>query len=448
MSNPYDQFDAPAPAPSLGDQVKRSFGLAARSGVDAVTAIPLAAADFGMGVRDLVTGERHQPASAMYKEGMDRIFPTPQGAVEKGVGLVTSAVLGSRLPVPTATMVPTGTKLPSEVARELAAKNASEAQAAGYVIPPATSNPTTTTRALEGVAGKLSVGQVASAKNSTNTARLIADDLGLSTNTPLTRGSINAVREEAGRAYEVVRGAGTIQMDSRLLSAINRAESAVSGAGKSFPSLADDSAIKRIEGLKQNQFDAGDAVDAIKILRDYSQQAGKAGSKHIANVYRQLATEFENAIDRHLVSAGKPEAVKAFREARKLIAKTYTAQKAVNPATGRASAAKLAQEAGKGAPLTGGMAQAARFGQAFPKAARPMEESLPGISPLDVYATAGIAGIAERPSFLMLPFVRQGVRNFLFSPLGQRLAIPSNRGPIDPRVANALALEAGLVGQQ
>lgn len=447
-SNPYDQFDA-APEPSMGSQVKRQLGLTARAGVEAVAALPLAAADFGMGVRDLITGERHQPASAMFNQGMNQIFPQRQTALEKGVGLVGSAIAGAGIPTPGISgAAPVGFKTANELTKEGTAAAVKAAQNAGFVVPPATSNPTSVTRTLEGVAGKLSTGQQASAINSGNTARVIAQDLGLSESTPLTAGAVRAVREEAGKAYETVRNAGTVKMDDRLLSAINRAQSQVAGAGKSFPSLADNSAVQRIEGLKQEQFDAGDAVDAISILRDYAQQAGKAGSKHLAGVYRRLATEFENALDRHLVAAGDAKAVSAFREARKIIAQTYTAEKALNPATGQASALKLAQELSKGKPISGGMREAAQFGQAFPKAARLMNESLPGVSPLDVYAAGGIAGVSGKSSFLAMPFIRQGVRNLLFSPLGQRLAVPSNRGPVDPRVVNALAIEAGLVGQQ
>lgn len=448
-ANPYDQFDAPQPAPSIGDQVKRQLSLTGRAVVEGATALPMAAADFATGAYNLVTGNRNESPSAIAGRGLDALYGERQGMLEKGVGLAAGAVAGAAIPAPTAANVaPTAFRSAREVAREMAAQRAKAAQEAGYVIPPATSNPTAVTRTLEGIAGKLSTAQMASSKNAANTSALIAEDLGLSANSPLTRGAIQATRKEAGDAYSVVRGAGTIQSDAQLLSALDKAEKAVSGAGKSFPALADKAALERIQGMRQNQFDAGDAVDAISILRDYSQQAARQGSKYLAKVYRDVATAFENSIDRHLQAAGDPKAIAAFREARKLIAKTYSAEKAVNAATGEASALKLAQMADKGAPLSGGMQKAAQFGQAFPKAARVLNESLPGISPLDTYAAVGAAGIANKPSLLTLPFIRQGVRNVLFTPFGQRLAIPKNGGPIDPRIVNALAAEAALVGQQ
>lgn len=448
-ANPYDQFDAPPAAPSLGDQVKRQVGLTGRAIVEGATALPLAAADFATGAYNAVTGNRQESPSSIVSGWLDNVYGQRQGTLEKGVGLAAGALAGAALPNPTvANAAPAAFRSAKQVATDFAAQRAKDAQAAGYVIPPATSNPTALTRSLEGIAGKLSTAQLASAKNSSNTSALIANDLGLSTTTPLTRTAIQAVRKEAGDAYSVVRSAGTIQMDGQLMAALDRAQKAVSGAGKSFPALADNSAISRIEGLKQDQFDAGDAVDAIQILRDYSQQAGRQGSKYLAGVYRQVATAFENAIDRHLQAAGDPKAIAAFRAARKTIAQTYTAEKALNAATGEASALKLAQEAAKGKPLSGGMAKAAQFGTAYPKAARMMNESLPGVSPLDMYAAAGGAAASNNPSLLTLPFIRQGVRNFLFTPLGQRLAVPANRGPIDPRVVNALAVESALVGQQ
>jgi hypothetical protein len=122
-------------------------------------------------------------------------------------------------------------------------------------------------------------------------------------------------------------------------------------------------------------------------------------------------------------------------------------QKALNATTGNVSATKLGQQLGRGKPLSGELKQAGQFAQAFPKAAREFNESLPGVSPLDFYATGGAAAVTNQPWYLLYPFVRQGVRNALLSPTGQKLAVPGQGGPIDPRIAAGLASQAGLVGQ-
>lgn len=439
--------DQPKQRP-LGQEIARQLGLTARMVPDALTAIPLAAADFGVGARNLITGSQYQLPSSMYQQAMDQIFPKRETPLETGVGIVGSALIGSKLPAPSATDVaPAGFQTAKELQRATMAGNVTAAQKAGYVVPPATSNPTATNKVLEGAAGKLTTAQLASATNQSNTARLAAKALGLPEDVPLTLGSIQAVRQEAGKAYEAVRGAGTVQMDGQLWSALNRAEAAAAGANRSFPGVASNPAIARIEALRQNQFDAGGAVDAIRVLRDYADEAFAQGSKAAGKTYKSAATALEDALDRHLASSGNEGAVNAFRAARQLIAKTYSVESAFNQTTGQVSATKLAAALSKGKPLSGELKQVAEFGQAFPKAARSFNESLPGVSPLDFYAAGGTAALSKEPYALLYPFARQGIRNLLMTPLGQRLAVPSVGGPVRPEIANALAVGTGLVGQ-
>lgn len=109
--NPFDQFDdisteptrttsEPTPQRTGWQELGRQLGLTARLPVDAIAAIPLAAADAGIAARNLLTGSNYDSASKMYQEGMASLFPTPETGIEKGVNLVGSAVAGSRLPVP------------------------------------------------------------------------------------------------------------------------------------------------------------------------------------------------------------------------------------------------------------------------------------------------------------------------------------------------------------
>ena len=82
-----------------------------------------------------------------------------------------------------------------------------------------------------------------------------------------------------------------------------------------------------------------------------------------------------------------------FREARQLIAKTYSVEKALNPATGTVNAANLAAQLKKGKPLSTELKDIAEFNLQFPKATQTTEAmgSLPQLSPLD-FATGIIAG--------------------------------------------------------
>lgn len=435
------------PPRTTAQELGRQLGLTARAGAEAVTAIPAAILEAGAGAANIglraMGKEGNLTVQPAVERSLDTIFPTRETNLERGVGIAASALAGAKLPMPKiGAQAPPGFQTAKEVAAAATAQNVKAAQSAGYVVPPVTSNPTVANKILEGTAGKATTAQLASAKNQAVTTRLASEALGLSPNTPLTLGAVQAVRREAGNAYEAIRGAGIVKMDGVLEKALDDAVSAAQGANRSFPGLANSPAIERIAALRQPQFDAGDAVDAIKILRDYSDEAGRQGSKYAASIYRRVATALEDSIGRHLAASGNREALTAFREARATIAKTYSVEKAINPVTGEVSATVLARELGKGKPLAGPLKQAAEFATAFPKAARTFNESLPGISPLDVYASGGVAGLAGKPGFLAMPFVRQGVRNALMTPLGQRLAVPSVGGPLRPEVANALALIA------
>lgn len=89
----------PAP-PSASQQLERQLALTARLPIDAVAAIPLAAADAGIAGRNLITGSNYESASSMYQTAMSSVFPTPETGIEKGVNIVGSAVASARLPVP------------------------------------------------------------------------------------------------------------------------------------------------------------------------------------------------------------------------------------------------------------------------------------------------------------------------------------------------------------
>ena len=378
------QQDQANQTPDPMNPFARQAGLTLRAGVDAFAALPLAAFEGGAAIGNMATrafgGDGNFSPRQTWEQGINQYLPQPQGAVEKGVQIVGAGILGSKIPapVPKGGVAPPGFQTAEETARAAMAARVKAAQDAGYVIPPATSNPSAVTKTAEGVAGKLSTAQLASSKNMSVTNRLASRALGLSEDTPLTIESVKAVRSQAGKAYEAVRGAGTIPLGPKWDSALNAAEAAAKGANRSFPGLAkNDPLAERIAALRQPSVDAGDAIDAIKVLRDYADEAGASGAKHVAGTYRKLATALENQIDAHLSAGGPSNLVSQFRKARELIAKTYTVEKAMNKATGEVSAVKLGQQLGRGAPLSGEIKQAAEFAQAFPKAARPFNESLP-----------------------------------------------------------------------
>jgi hypothetical protein len=128
----------------------------------------------------------------------------------------------------------------------------------------------------------------------------------------------------------------------------------------------------------------------------------------------------------------KPDLIKELRAARVAIAKTHDVERALNVADGNVSAAVLGKAIDKGKPLTGGLATAGKFQQAFPSYARDGERvPTPGVSKSEAlmgtllgvggYGMAGPAGVA----LAALPLASGPTRSML-------LSRPFQGGPLYP----------------
>lgn len=440
----YEFIDDEPPARTTKQEVRRQLGLTGRAAVEGAAAIPLAAADFGVGARNLITGSKYESPSSMFSGLLDRLYGKRETGLETAIGIGASALVGSRVPVPSATNVaPAGFVRPQTPTQAVLQRS----QQAGYVVPPSTTNPTATNKVLEGLAGKLTTAQLASAKNMGVTNKIAARSLGLPEDQPITPEAIRQVRQQAAQGYEAIRGAGNIAKDAEFSADLGKITAKFRGAAKAYPGLGKSDADDIVKAIDVDNADAGSTVDAIAILREKADDAFAAGKGSVGKAYKDASRALENLIERNLAGRGKEGAavLKTFRDSRQALAKTYSVEKALNATTGNVSATKLGQQLGRGKPLSGELKEAGQFAQAFPKAAREFNESLPGVSPLDFYATGGAAAVTQQPWYLLYPFARQGIRNALLSPMGQRLAVPSQGGPIDPAVAAALASQTGMI---
>lgn len=432
---------APQPQPAAPrnyfKDVKRQLGRTARIGADAVAAIPLAVADFGVGARNLVTGSNYEDASSMYRGAMDQILPKAEGTAEKVVDVIGQMAVGSKIPVPSV-----GAQAPAGFSPALSpkAQTLQASQAAGYVVPPTTTNPTIANQLMEGAAGKLTTAQAASAKNMGVTNKLAAKALGLPEDAVLSKEAIKGVRNEAAKGYEAIRKVGTVRADSQYADDLAKISERFKGAEKSFPELANSDVNALVQSMNKKSFDSNAAIDAMSILRENASMAYAQGNSKLGGAYRSVSNAIENALERALQRRGQngAELLKNFRGSRQAIAKTFTVEKAINDATGNVSAAKIARQLEKGAPLTKELKQIGQFGQAFPKAAREFNESLPGISPLDFYGAGGVTAVSGNPLAMAYPLARPGLRKLLLSPAGQAMARPGNLVE-RPRSAAALS---------
>ena len=320
-----------------------------------------------------------------------------------------------------------------------------QARQAGYVIPPTQAKPTLSNRLLEGFSGKITTAQNASARNQTVTNRLAAQTLGLPVDVPITPQALNNVRQQAGQAYGAVEQAGVITPGPAYERALDRIIAPYRTAAQGFPNAQPSPVIDAIESLRSQSFDSSAAVAQLRNVRDMADTAYAQGNRSVGRSLREGAAALEDAIEAHLAQTGNQPILQQFRDARRLIAQSYSVEKALNPTTGTVDARKLAAEVKK-APgrMTGQMRDAAEFAARFPKAAQPVEGmgSLPQTSPLD-WAAGGLLSAATANPLAMAGVVaRPAARSLALSPLIQnRLAQQANPNALAQLLASNPGLE-------
>ena len=305
-----------------------------------------------------------------------------------------------------------------------------QARDLGYVIPPTQANPSMLNRFMEGVAGKLSTAQNASAKNQEITNRLAAKSLGLAEDTVITPQMLTDLRTTAGNAYTNLGLSGQVMADKSYINALDDIAKPYLVAAKGFPNSPPSPVINLVQSLKSPSFDATAAVEKVRQLRTAADDAFRTGNTDIARASKSAATAIENALEGHLSKTNQTDLLTKFKDARQIIAKTYSVEKAANTTTGTIDAKKLAAQLQRGKPLSAELKSIAQFSQAFPKASQATEAmgSLPQLSPLDYFAglIGGVStGGVGAGAILARPALRAAA---LSSPVQNRL-IPNTAAP-------------------
>jgi hypothetical protein len=320
-----------------------------------------------------------------------------------------------------------------------------KAREAGYVIPPTQARESLVNRVLEGTAGKISTAQNASAKNQEITHKLVAKSLGLPENEVISPDVLNNIRNVAGKAYENIEGIGVIKPGKEYTEGLNKIAGKALKAQEGFPNAKPSPIIDLADSLKSESFDGSAALAKIIDLRDAANTAYSANQKLLGKANKDAADLLENEIERHLKTSGQTEMLGEFRNARQLIAKTYTVEKALNPVSGTVDARALARELKKGKPLTDELKTAAEFAAQFPKAAQTTElmGSRPQLTPLDVGA-AGIASAITNPAAMASVAIRPGARAAALSSPVQNRLIQGKITPEQANLAKILMLQGGI----
>jgi hypothetical protein len=303
--------------------------------------------------------------------------------------------------------------------------NTKLAREAGYSIPVSQSNPSSLiANTLDIVAGgRPKMAQAASLKNQPVTNRLAAKAIGLPEDMPITLPAINQVRKAAyTTGYQPISSAGTITPGAAYETALDSIVQSTKSASNSFPGAVKNDIPALIDGLRVKQFDAGDALQMTQVLRDQASVAYRAGDNALGKANKRAAAALEDAIDNHLSTSGASDALKNFRDARKLMAKTFTVEKALNGETGDISAQRLASELTKGKPLSDELLTIAKMGKLSPKNVQSMQYATPAASQMESMASTAASIAAGNPLPMATPYARAGLRGAMLSSPVQKMA--------------------------
>lgn len=415
----------------LPNQLPRQLGLAARSAVTGVTAIPGMAADAAMAGYNLLTGSNQQMPTQATQNLMTQVgLPEPQGTVENVNQFLGSTIAGAKIPMPSINK-PAPENFQPELTRQQRTFDVGRKE--GYVVPPATIEPTFRNVALESIGGKQATEQVARARNQQVTNRLANRALGLPEEREITQDALEQVRENAGQVYDEISRAGQIIADVDYRAALLEMQNGIKTILADFPKAnvaAADEIQKLIQSLDVEKFDARSALEYLKSLRNTSSKrlanAGDPNANALGRAEKQAAEILEEMIFRNLRNAGKGDLAQKFDAARRQIAKSYTIQSSLDEASGSVDARKLAQQLNKGKPLSPELETAARMGGAFPRAmTRPEVTGSAGSNALDAGVTAVGAAVLPQtqiPWWVALGYapVKYGARRLALSDMLQR----------------------------
>lgn len=385
-----EQIGVVDPAKNPQTFVQRIVDTAVQAGVGA-------AAGPGSLLRNVATGLTSGAAGQATKE------VTGSDLLGMAAGVLTPFAISAASSIRTAPATMAGHEVRNETLKE--------AQGLGFVVQPSTVKPSFATNRLESVAGKAAVAQDASLRNQNIANKVAARSIGLADDAPLTLGTINKVREEAGKAYDDVEN---LMQQSRQNMAW-------------FPRYHEKNLV---EQLKQAR------ADANAFYKQYDRNADPATLKQ-AKAMEAHAESIDRDMGHIASSLGQPELIARLKAARQLYARTYDVERALNLGDGNVSLPIIGRMLDQGRPLSGELKIAGKFAQAFPRFSREAASvPSPYSSGTDAASSAMLGtagyGAAGGPAGLVaagLPLLRAPARNIVLSQRYQSGLLPAPSAP-------------------
>jgi hypothetical protein len=324
------------------------------------------------------------------------------GILGGGEGAQTGALIGGALPAAGAAYNALS-KLYAGVPQTPAMQQSiQQAREIGMKVPPSMARAGGMAQSMEGVAGKSSVAQIASAKNQEQVNRIAAETVGLAPDTPLNLETLDKVRAVAGKAYDDVAQVGKFKIEGQKLPSTVAIETPLDPYTMTRAKQVDSAELVR--AWKQAN------ADATGYYRAYGRDANPETlekAKTAANDAKQI----DSFLTKQLENAGLSDLSTALKNARVQIAKTYSVENALDVASGNINPQKLAQQLQAQKPLSGELKKAAEFAGTFPKAAQLSTKAggTPPFSPLDVLG-ASIGAGASAGTGTVLPVLLGAAR--------------------------------------
>jgi hypothetical protein len=340
------------------------------------------------------------------------------------------------------------------------------AQQEGYVATPGSVSPTGKNIVAERMAGKTHLEQLASVQNQTVTDKLARRAAGLPETAPLTTDNMQQIRKaEYTKGYEPVKKLGQIKTDEAFLGDLINVESKYTGAAGSFPEAIPEQVTNLVKNYTKDKFDAGDAIDVTRKLREQAKGDFKRGDNDLGMARISVSNALENQIERSLAAAKRPDAatiLEQFRASRQRMAISHTIEDAIKEGGGSVIASKLARDIQSGKYVSGDIKTIAEFSNVFPRVSQtPSQIGTPGAGTMMGRSLSGGAGAAAGFAMggpagagfggalgaIAPEMVSAGMRNYLLSPTGQRNLIP-NYSPFASRLTSDEAARNALLMQQ
>jgi len=456
--NPFDDITPPVKgetkpveAPSIPSQLGRGAGLSARALIQGAVGLPGQMLDAGHSLYDLATNpdarsatweQMKHPSQWLtppkdaptqdFDRALDPYLPTPQTTGEKLASIPLSMAGGAMTPqVPTGVIqAPSNFMSPAQQKAQLLAAGLKNAQDAGYVVPPSTTNPTRFNRVLESVAGKENTQNEARAINQEARNAGAAQDLGLKPEV-FTPGAVAAVKSEAGNGIEAAKSIPRFQTSPQYSDDLDKILAQTRGANADFPGASSPDVENLVKTYRQPAFSGDSGVSAIKLLRGKANDAYAQGNSEMGIAYKGISQAIEQEMERGAQASGGQYAdlVAGLRQARKTYAQASTIQDASDPA-GNVSGTKLAAAWNNNEPLSGNTLLAAEHAANYPKANLPANSSnvrklsfgASAVGAAEGYHVGGVKGAIVGGA---LPLTSEGARAYLLSGRGQAGALPA-----------------------